>query len=127
MKLEKLVKELEKDKEKMIKIRRYLHENPEISFKETKTAEYISKYYENKGVEVKTHVGGNGVVVIIDSGKPGKTMGLRADFDALPIKEETGLAFSSKNIGVMHACGHDAHTAYLMVLADILIKYKKRA
>ena len=125
MELEKLVKELEKDKEKMIKIRRYLHENPEISFKETKTAEYISKYYENKGVEVKTHVGGNGVVVIIDSGKPGKTMGLRADFDALPIKEETGLAFSSKNIGVMHACGHDAHTAYLMVLADILIKYKK--
>lgn len=125
MKLEKLVKELEKDKEKMIKIRRYLHENPEISFKETKTAEYISKYYENKGVEVKTHVGGNGIVVIIDSGKPGKTMGLRADFDALPIKEETGLAFSSKNIGVMHACGHDAHTAYLMVLADILIKYKK--
>jgi hypothetical protein len=125
MELEKLVKELEKDKEKMIKIRRYLHENPEISFKETKTAEYISKYYENKGVEVKTHVGGNGIVVIIDSGKPGKTMGLRADFDALPIKEETGLAFSSKNIGVMHACGHDAHTAYLMVLADILIKYKK--
>lgn len=125
MKLEKLIKELEKDKEKMIKIRRYLHENPEISFKETKTAEYISKYYENEGVEVKTHVGGNGVVVIIDSGKPGKTMGLRADFDALPIKEETGLTFSSKNIGVMHACGHDAHTAYLMVLADILIKYKK--
>lgn len=125
MELEKLIKELEKDKEKMIKIRRYLHENPEISFKETKTAEYISKYYENKGVEVKTHVGGNGVVVIIDSGKPGKTMGLRADFDALPIKEETGLTFSSKNIGVMHACGHDAHTAYLMVLADILIKYKK--
>lgn len=125
MKLEKLVKELEKDKEKMIKIRRYLHENPEISFKETKTAEYISKYYENKGVEVKTHVGGNGVVVIIDSEKPGKKMGLRADFDALPIKEETGLTFSSKNIGVMHACGHDAHTAYLMVLADILIKYKK--
>ena len=125
MELEKLVKELEKDKEKMIKIRRYLHENPEISFKETKTAEYISKYYENKGVEVKTHVGGNGVVVIIDSGKPGKTMGLRADFDALPIKEETGLIFSSKNKGVMHACGHDAHTAYLMVLADILIKYKK--
>lgn len=125
MELEKLVKELEKDKEKMIKIRRYLHENPEISFKETKTAEYISKYYENKGVEVKTHVGGNGIVVIIDSGKPGKTMGLRADFDALPIKEETGLAFSSKNKGVMHACGHDAHTAYLMVLADILIKYKK--
>ena len=125
MELEKLVKELEKDKKKMIKIRRYLHENPEISFKETKTAEYISKYYKNKGVEVKTHVGGNGIVVIIDSGKPGKTMGLRADFDALPIKEETGLAFSSKNIGVMHACGHDAHTAYLMVLADILIKYKK--
>lgn len=125
MEFEKLIKELEKDKEKMIKIRRYLHENPEISFKETKTAEYISKYYENKGVEVKTHVGGNGIVVIIDSGKPGKTMGLRADFDALPIKEETGLAFSSKNIGVMHACGHDAHTAYLMVLADILIKYKK--
>lgn len=60
----------------------------------------------------------------IDSGKPGKTLALRADFDALPIKEDTGLEFSSKNEGVMHACGHDAHTAYLLILAETLIEVK---
>lgn len=116
---------LEARKDRMIQIRRYLHENPELSFKEEKTAQYILDYYKEKDVEVQSYVGnGHGIIVTIKGGKPGKTMALRADFDALPILEETGLPFKSKNEGVMHACGHDGHTAYLMVLADCLIQLK---
>jgi amidohydrolase len=76
-------------------------------------------------VGVQSNVGnGYGIIVTIKGGKPGETITLRADFDALPILEETGLPFQSKNEGVMHACGHDGHTAYLMVLADCLIQLK---
>ncbi|WP_053368561.1 M20 family metallopeptidase [Bacillus sp. FJAT-27245] len=120
-----LMEMLKARKEEMIQIRRYLHENPELSFKEDNTAQYIVDFYKGKDVEVQTNVGnGYGIIVTIKGGKPGKTIGLRADFDALPITEETGLPFISKNEGVMHACGHDGHTAYLMVLADCLIQLK---
>src|SRR5690606_10969753 len=103
----------------------HLHENPEVSFKEEKTAQYIADFYKGKDVEVHTNVGnGYGIVVMIKGGKPGKTIGLRADFDALPIQEEADVSFKSKNDGVMHACGHDGHTAYLLVLADCLIQLK---
>lgn len=116
---------LEARKDEMIQIRRYLHENPELSFKEEKTAQYILDFYKDKDVEIQSNVGnGFGIIVTIKGGKPGKTIGLRADFDALPIPEETDLPFKSKNEGVMHACGHDGHTAYLMVLADCLIQLK---
>ncbi|WP_066392722.1 amidohydrolase [Neobacillus mesonae] len=116
---------LESRTEEMIQIRRYLHENPELSFKEDKTAQYILDFYKGKDVEIQSNVGnGHGIIVTIKGGKPGKTIGLRADFDALPILEETGLPFKSKNEGVMHACGHDGHTAYLLVLADCLIQLK---
>jgi amidohydrolase len=116
---------LESRKDEMIKIRRYLHENPELSFKEEKTAQYIIDFYKGKDVEVQTNVGnGYGIIVTINGGKPGKNIGLRADFDALPIVEETDVPFKSKNEGVMHGCGHDGHTAYLLVLADCLIQLK---
>ncbi|MHC0038731.1 amidohydrolase [Pseudoneobacillus sp. C159] len=121
----KLMDMLETRKDEMIEIRRYLHENPEVSFKEEKTAQYILDFYQDKDVEIQSNVGnGYGIIVTIKGGKPGKTIGLRADFDALPIHEETGLPFQSKNEGVMHACGHDGHTAYLLVLADCLIRLK---
>jgi amidohydrolase len=120
-----LLEMLESRKEEIIEIRRYLHENPELSFKEEKTAQYIADFYKGKDVEIHTNVGnGYGIVVTIKGGKPGKTIGLRADFDALPILEETDVPFKSKNEGIMHACGHDAHTAYLLVLADCLIQLK---
>ncbi|WP_059171669.1 amidohydrolase [Bacillus sp. FJAT-27445] len=120
-----LIEMLEARKEEMIQIRRYLHENPELSFQEEKTAQYILDFYKGKDVEIQSKVGnGNGIIVTIKGGKSGKTIGLRADFDALPIVEETGLPFKSKNEGVMHACGHDGHTAYLLVLADCLIQLK---
>ncbi|WP_028393335.1 M20 family metallopeptidase [Bacillus cihuensis] len=116
---------LEARKDEMIQIRRYLHENPELSFKEEKTAQYIADFYQGKDVDIQTNVGnGYGIIVTIKGGKPGKTIGLRADFDALPIVEEADVPFKSKNEGVMHACGHDGHTAYLLVLADCLIQLK---
>lgn len=122
---EKLMDMLESRKDEMIKIRRYLHENPELSFREEKTAQYIEEFYKGKDVEIETNVGnGYGIIVTIQGGQPGKTIGLRADFDALPIKEEADVPFKSKNEGVMHACGHDAHTAYLLVLADCIIQLK---
>lgn len=116
---------LDERKDEMIQIRRFLHEHPELSFQEEKTAQYIADFYEGKDVDVQTNVGnGYGIIVTIVGGKPGKTIGLRADFDALPIVEETDIPFKSKNEGVMHACGHDGHTAYLLILADCLIQLK---
>jgi amidohydrolase len=116
---------LEVRKEEIIEIRRYLHEHPELSFEEESTSKYIEEFYKGKDVKVETNVGGGyGIIVTITGGKPGKTIGLRADFDALPIFEETDVPFKSKNPGVMHACGHDGHTAYLLVLADCLIQLK---
>ena len=120
-----LMEMIESRKEEMIEIRRYLHENPELSFQEEKTAQYIVDFYKEKDVDIQRNVGnGYGIIVTIKGGKPGKTIGLRADFDALPIVEETDVPFKSKNEGVMHACGHDGHTAYLLVLADCLIQLK---
>jgi len=122
---EKLMKMLESRNDEMIRIRRYLHENPELSFEEEKTANYIADFYKDKDVEIETNIGnGYRIIVTIKGGKEGKTIGLRADFDALPITEEANVPFKSKNDGVMHACGHDAHTAYLLVLADCLIQLK---
>ncbi|WP_053368560.1 M20 family metallopeptidase [Bacillus sp. FJAT-27245] len=124
---QELMEMLEARKDEMIQIRRYLHEHPELSFKEEKTAQYIADFYNGKDVEIQRNVGnGNGMIVTIKGGQPGKTIALRADFDALPILEETDVPFKSKNEGVMHACGHDAHTAYLLVLADCLIQLKDK-
>lgn len=108
---------LEESFEEMISIRRYLHQHPELSFKETKTASYIADFYHQLGVEIRTGVGGNGVVAKISGSKPGKTVGLRADFDALPIQDEKEVPYKSTVPGVMHACGHDGHTAGLLMLA----------
>ncbi|EOG2450411.1 amidohydrolase [Listeria monocytogenes] len=122
----KLMNMLQERKDEITQIRRHLHEHPELSFHEAETAKFIQDFYKGKDVEVATKVGnGHAVVVTIKGGKPGKTIALRADFDALPIEEQTELPFKSKKPGVMHACGHDGHTAYLLVLADCLIQLKE--
>ncbi len=123
---EKLFNLIEKKESDMIDIRRHLHQHPELSFEEVQTAEYIKSFYEGKDVKLtqpleKEHA----IIVEIKGGQEGRTIGLRADFDALPITEETDVPFKSQNEGVMHACGHDAHTAYLMGLADALIEIKE--
>lgn len=122
--LDQLLQKLDEKKGRMIEIRRYLHQHPELSFKEEKTAQYIADFYKDKSVMIRTNVGGYGVVVSIEGGLPGKTVALRADFDGLPIMEEADVPFKSSNPGVMHACGHDGHTAYLMILAEALIEMK---
>ncbi len=121
---QKLMQMLSEKEDRIIEIRRYLHQHPEVSFEETETAKYISEFYEDKDCDVRRNVGGNGLVVTIDSGNPGKTIAIRADFDALPITEKADVPFKSKNDGVMHACGHDGHTAYMMILAESLIEIK---
>lgn len=104
----------------MVSIRRDLHMNPELSFREKRTPEFIANYLKDLGFEVKTNVGGNGVVGYLKGGKPGKTIALRADFDALPIDDEKDVPYKSTVPGVMHACGHDIHTAALLGVAKAL-------
>ncbi|MDZ5470215.1 M20 family metallopeptidase [Bacillus sp. 31A1R] len=118
--LQHLFTKLENYYDEMVEIRRYLHQHPELSFQEVKTPNYIKDYYLNLGIEVRDKVGGNGVVAKIYGGKPGKTIALRADFDALPINDEKDVPYKSTIPGVMHACGHDGHTATLLVLAKVL-------
>lgn len=122
--LSKVFAKLEGYYEEMVSIRRYLHQHPELSFQEYETAKFIQSYYENLNIEVKGNVGGNGVVAKVYGKKPGKTVALRADFDALPIQDEKDVPYKSLVSGVMHACGHDGHTATLLLLAKALNELK---
>ncbi|WP_318505346.1 M20 family metallopeptidase [Bacillus sp. T3] len=118
--LTKLYTQLQNYYSEMVSIRRYLHQHPELSFQEKNTAKFIQSYYEQLGISVEGNIGGNGVVARIVGSKKGKTVALRADFDALPIQDEKDVPYRSLIPGVMHACGHDGHTATLLVLAKVL-------
>lgn len=100
--------------------RRDLHENPELSGEETETSLKIQKKLDEYGIEYSTGYAKTGVLGVIQGGKPGKTVGLRADIDALPILEKADVPFKSKVDGKMHACGHDAHTAMLLGVGKLL-------
>jgi amidohydrolase len=114
--------------DKVIAWRRDIHRNPELSYHETRTAALVAKHLQALGYEVTTGVGDTGVVGVLSGGKPGGVVALRADMDALPVEERVDLPFASKvkamwqgqMTGVMHACGHDAHVAILMGVAEIL-------
>jgi len=110
--------------EKMVEDRRYLHQHPELSFQEKETAAFICKRYDELNIPYRSHVGGYGIVAKIEGGKRGKTVALRADFDALPIQEENDVPYKSKVDGVMHACGHDGHTATLLGIAEAVLPFK---
>jgi amidohydrolase len=103
--------------------RRYLHENPELSFHEHETAKFVAERLKSLGVEdIRAGIAGTGVTALIHGKKgPGKVVLVRADMDALPILEENDVDYKSKHDGVMHACGHDAHTAMLLGLARVLM------
>ena len=117
----------------LINWRRHFHEFPELSNREVNTGKYIAEYLKSIGLEVRHPVANTGVVAILKGGKPGRSVGLRADIDALPIVERTPVPFASKvkaeyngqQVGVMHACGHDAHTAILMATATALKNMQK--
>ncbi|AUC87163.1 amidohydrolase [Alteromonas sp. MB-3u-76] len=116
----------------VIKWRHHFHQYPELSNREFKTAEYIESYLTSLGLEVQTGIAKTGVVAILDSGKPGPVVALRADMDGLPVKEQNDLPYRSEQMGeyngnevpVMHACGHDTHMAMLMGAAKILTDIK---
>ena len=123
--MKKLFASLDAYYEEMVRLRRHFHQYPELSFQEVETPKYIAEYHRQLGHEVRTNVGGRGVVAKLTGGKPGKTIALRADFDALPIQEERDVPYRSKVPGVMHACGHDGHTAQLLGLAKALNAMKE--
>ncbi|MBZ0188159.1 MAG: amidohydrolase [Candidatus Obscuribacterales bacterium] len=104
-------------KSEIVSYRRHIHANPELSFKEEQTAEFVARTLKQFGLEPRTKVGGTGVVVEIGEGK---TVAIRADMDALPIEELNEIGHCSANKGVMHACGHDAHTACALGAARLL-------
>ncbi len=104
---------------KIIELRHKLHACPELKYEEFKTSQIVRDFLHECGYETKV-IAKTGVVAILDSNKPGKTVALRADLDALPIQENSNLAFSSQHPGRMHACGHDGHTATLLAAAAVL-------
>src|SRR5712691_9524406 len=113
---------------KVVAWRRDIHAHPELSNRETRTADLVADHLRALGLEVRTGVAHNGVVGVLRGGRPGPVVALRADMDALPVTEEVDVPFASKaratyngqDVGVMHACGHDAHTAILMGVAELL-------
>jgi amidohydrolase len=115
---------------KIITWRRDFHENPELSNREVRTAGIVAEHLKKLGLEVETGIAKTGVVALLRTGKPGPTIALRADMDALPVTERTDVPFKSvakssyrgEDVGVMHACGHDSHTAILMGVAEVLVK-----
>ncbi len=121
-------------KDKVIEWRRDFHQNPELGNREFKTAEKIANHLKRLGIEVQTGVAKTGVVGILKGDQPGKVVALRADIDALPVTERADIPFKSevtttflgKQTGVMHACGHDTHTAILMGVAEVLSKNKDK-
>jgi amidohydrolase len=123
---QKIDQEIEKYKPEIIKIRRFIHMNPELSNREYETAKLVAAKLVSLGLEVKTGVAKTGVVGLLRGGQPGPTVAIRADMDALPIQETSNVAFKSLNPGVMHACGHDIHTSVALGTAMVLSNLKDK-
>ena len=127
-------KDIQNIESKVIEWRRHFHQNPELSNREFKTAEKIAKHLKSLGIKVQTGVAHTGVVGILEGNNSGKVVALRADIDALPVTERNDLPYKSnvtstfigEEVGVMHACGHDTHTAILMGVAEVLSKNKDK-
>ncbi|MCM3080482.1 MULTISPECIES: amidohydrolase [Brevibacillus] len=126
MSLQEQLKDRLKEMEpQIISWRRHLHQYPELSFHEEKTPQMIAEILEGLNFdEIRTGVGGRGVVGVLRGSRPGAVVALRADFDALPIQDQKEVTYKSKVPGVMHACGHDAHTSQLLGLASVLANHR---
>ena len=119
------VADLADDQAFLTRLRRQIHQNPELSFKEAATAELVATHLADWGYEVTRGVGGHGVVGRLRVGDGPRSLSLRADMDALPIVEATGLAHASRNAGAMHACGHDGHTSMLLGAAQHIARTQR--
>jgi amidohydrolase len=118
--------EIQKHKDEIIRVRRFLHMNPELGNREFETANLIASRLLSFGLEVKTGIAKTGVTGLLRGAEQGLTVGLRADMDALPIQELTNLSFKSLNPGVMHACGHDIHVAIALGTAKVMSALKEK-
>ena len=116
--------EIEKNKAEIVKIRRFIHMNPELGNREVETARLIAAKLRPLGFEIRTGVAKTGVVAVLRGGQSGPSVAIRADMDALPVQETTGLPYKSLNPGVMHACGHDVHSAIVLGTALVLHEIK---
>jgi amidohydrolase len=113
-------------KDELVAVRRDIHRHPELAFQEQRTAEKGRAWFQELGLEVQHGIAGTyGLVATLDTGRPGPTLLIRADMDALPIAEETGAAYASQTAGVMHACGHDAHVACVLGAARLLVEQRQ--
>lgn len=129
----RIAEEVRRITPELIEIRRDIHAHPESAFQEVRTAALVADYFRKLGLEVGTGIAGTGVLGILRGGKPGPVVGMRADMDALPITEETGLPFASRQtavkdgreVGLMHACGHDIHTTVMLGVASVLSAFRK--
>ncbi|MGM0421412.1 MAG: M20 metallopeptidase family protein [Bacillota bacterium] len=119
-----ILDEINKLEPELIELRRDFHQHPELGWQETRTSRIVAEYLKELGLEVEEGVSKTGVVGLLKGSRPGKTLMLRADMDALPVEEQNDFPYVSKNEGVMHACGHDGHTAILLIAAKILAKRK---
>ena len=108
----------------LVELRKKLHQHPELAFEEHETAKAVSQFLDKLGIPHRKGVGKTGIVALLEGSAPGRTIGIRADMDALPIHEETGLSFASKIAGKMHACGHDVHTVIALGVAATLAGMK---
>lgn len=118
--LDRIAESADRWSDEMIALRRTLHEYPELAFEEHETATRVQEVLARLGIDCRTGIGKTGIVALLHGGKPGPTIAIRADMDALPINEPIGLPYASKCPGKMHACGHDAHTAIALGVAAVL-------
>jgi len=123
VKMNPFLHEAQKISDQMRDIRRDLHQNPELGMEEIRTSRIVADYLENLGLEIRTGVGGTGVLATLNTQEGGKTVALRADMDAIPIEDKKDVPYASKRTGVTHACGHDGHTAILLGAATLLCKF----
>jgi hippurate hydrolase len=118
--LEEIAQAADRLSEEIVGLRRKIHEHPELAFEEQKTAARVAEQLKRLGITCRTGVGKTGIIALLEGARPGPTIAIRADMDALPITEPAGLPFASKIPGKMHACGHDAHTAIVVGVAALL-------
>ncbi len=122
--MDQLMKEAEELAEYTIALRRDFHRHPELGFREVRTAGIVARELSELGLEVQTGIAETGVVGYLEGARPGPVLLLRVDMDALPIQEETGASYASETPGVMHACGHDGHTAVGLTVARLLLRHR---
>ena len=121
---QRLARVVERLTPELLALRRRLHQHPELAFEEHETAKAVSAFLARLKIPMRTGVGKTGVVAVLESGKPGPTIGIRADMDALPIHEQSGVPFASMVAGKMHACGHDVHTVIALGVAAALYELR---